>query len=128
MAERVLQEFYCRKSGGGCGGYFRVKLNIGINGIVKVICPKCQHEHQRNIQDGLIKEDNRYSATPKQEIVPTMAAYSEDPMTDAMKDIIGKNGDADGVEISRSKDEDLVAKAILRESMIGRWGKKLLRK
>lgn len=39
---RVVQEFYCTKSGGGCGGYFMIKMNMGLNGVHKIICPNCK--------------------------------------------------------------------------------------
>lgn len=49
---RVVQEFYCTTSGGGCGGYILVKLNTAINGVVEIICPNCKHAHQRYIKNG----------------------------------------------------------------------------
>lgn len=76
---KVFQEFYCATSGGGCGGYVVVKLNIAINGVVEVICPKCSHKHQRCIKDGVLKEQGRYNSNPAQTIEPTIAAWSEEP-------------------------------------------------
>ena len=83
--ERVYQEFYCAKSGGGCGGYILVQLNPGINGVVEVICPKCKHEHQRNIKDGRIIEQGRYKTNgkPKERLRPPISAWSEIPSTKA---------------------------------------------
>ncbi len=76
---KVYQEFYCRRTGGGCGGYVLFKLNIGINGVVEVVCPKCGHKHQRCIKDGVIIEDGRFNGKPTQEICPTMAAWNKNP-------------------------------------------------
>ena len=130
MSERVLQEFYCTESGGGCGGYIRVNLNVNIDGIVEVVCPKCGHKHQRKIKSGVIAEDGRFHKSPTQEIAPTMAAYSKEPLTKDMLDIVNGNSkginERDAVVISRRKDP--IADAMLRESMLSRWGKKLLRK
>lgn len=75
----VTQEFYCTTSGGGCGGYFVVKLNDKINGVVEVVCPKCKHKHQRSIVNGEIKENGRHSSTPKQTIEPPLPAWSKEP-------------------------------------------------
>lgn len=92
---KVYQEFYCAKSGGGCGGYILVKVNMAINGVIKVICPKCKHEHGRIVQNGHIVESwagqshlkSRNDKT-EQELIPTMAAYSLVPRTASyLKDI-----------------------------------------
>jgi len=104
---RITQEFYCAKSGGGCGGYILAKLNDAINGIVEVVCPKCGHKHQRNIKDGIIIEEGRYlgvhSENPKQEIMPTMGSYSKKPFTQEMKDRAGGPNERDAVVISDGK-------------------------
>lgn len=71
----VLQEFYCRTSGGGCGGYIMLPLNMALNHTVRVICPKCRHEHDRKLKDGKIIEQGR-STGAVHEICPTMAAWS----------------------------------------------------
>lgn len=76
---KVYQEFYCASSGGGCGGYITVRLNMAINGVVEVVCPKCQHKHQRRIKDGVLTDDGRYSQSPTQELCPTIAAWSKKP-------------------------------------------------
>ncbi len=72
---KIFQEFYCAKSGGGCGGYVTIPLNIAINGIVEIVCPKCGHKHQRKIKDGVLTDDGRYSSKVTQEIIPTLAAW-----------------------------------------------------
>ena len=73
----IFQEFYCTKSGGGCNGYFTVKLNEKINGTVEVVCPNCGHKHQRVVIDGEIREDGRFNKKPTQELRATMGAYSK---------------------------------------------------
>ena len=83
---KVQQEFYCASSGGGCGGYFRVKLNMAIEGTVEVVCPNCGHKHQRVIDKGVIKEQGRYDKQPSQEIHTVISAYSKKPITQTMKD------------------------------------------
>ena len=74
---KIFQEFYCTKSGGGCGGYILIKLNIDINGVVEIQCPKCGHAHQRYIDKGEIKDQNRHSKSPVQVIESTLAAWSD---------------------------------------------------
>ena len=83
--EKIWQEFYCREYGGGCGGYILVKLNPAINGTVKVVCPKCGHDHQRQIKNGEIIGDKRYDKHPVEEIHPTLAAWSQEPRSRKMK-------------------------------------------
>lgn len=85
---KVWQEFYCAISGGGCGGYIMVRINMAINGVVKVICPNCKHSHGRIIEKGHIRESwsgQSHSLgrndSSDQEIVPTMAAFSKKPQT-----------------------------------------------
>lgn len=74
---RVYQEFYCASSGGGCGGFVTVRLNMALQGVVEIICPKCEHKHQRNIKDGVLTGDGRHSSNVTQEIMPTIAAWSK---------------------------------------------------
>jgi len=74
---KIYQEFYCTVSGGGCGGYMTVRLNIAINGVVEVVCPNCNHKHQRNIKNGLLTNQGRYDSAPTQELCPNPAAWSK---------------------------------------------------
>lgn len=105
---RISQEFYCAKSGEGCGGYFIVRLNMAINHVVKIVCPKCGHEHQRCIVNGQIHEKGRYNVGSKEIIRPTMASYSPEPFTKKMRE---KNREErDGVLIDEG-----------REPMFDRW-------
>lgn len=90
---RVTQEMYCTKSGGGCGGYIKIKINMELNHVVKVVCPKCGHEHQRKIEDGMIKEDGRWEGKVIEELCPTMAAYrtqEQGPWSKALFDQVEK--------------------------------------
>ncbi len=82
---RVSQEFWCDTAGGGCGGYIRVRLNMALNHIVKLVCPNCGHEHQRKITDGRLVEHGRYATDAKEILRPTKAAYSKTPFTEPMK-------------------------------------------
>ena len=92
---KVWQEFYCAKSGGGCGGYITVKLNMAVDGVHTVVCPKCGHRHQRGVKGGHIVVEGRFSPAEGHrigDIMPTMAAYSTKPRTDYMKKHAGGNG------------------------------------
>jgi len=121
---KVWQEWYCTKSGGGCGGYILVRLNMAINGIVEMVCPKCGHKHQRCIEDGQIKEQGRHNGSPTQEITPVMAAWSETPRTKAFdpNERNDHRGERDGAIIKSQAD------LILRESWIDRHAGKLVGK
>ncbi len=82
---KVYQEFYCAKSGSGCGGYITVRLNMEINGIIEVVCPKCDHKHIRCIQHGVLHEGDRHGSKPVEEICPTMSAWHDKPIIKAPK-------------------------------------------
>lgn len=123
--EKIHQEFYCAVSGGGCGGYIVVKMNIGINGVVRVICPKCGHEHGRIIQNGKIVENwsgqshfldrNRYT---DQEIIPTMAAYRDKPRSQEYINGINDSNERN----SPMFENKIIARLILRESVMDKNG------
>lgn len=110
--ERIYQEWYCTISGGGCGGYILCKINIEINGIVEMVCPKCGHKHQRAIDNGVIKEQGRARGNPTQEICPTMAAWSKKPRLKATKKA---ENERDGVVAQTAED-------FLKESWFERFG------
>ena len=101
--DRVVQEFYCATSGGGCGGYITFPLNGSLNGVVEMVCPKCGHKHQRMVENGQIKESGRYTNKPTQTIEPTMAAWSEKPKTKAMRDLDFAN-ERDAAVVTSSRD------------------------
>ena len=112
---KVWQEWYCTKSGGGCGGYILVKLNTAINGVVTMVCPKCGHKHFRTIKDGQIYEQGRFSSESKEEICPTMAAWSKKPHTKVMKKNAGSFKERDGVVITE-------ASCLLQQSWFEKFG------
>jgi len=74
---RVWQEFHCPRSGGGCGGFVLLKLNMALNRVVTIVCPKCKHEHCRNIIDGQLVERGRWKGSSTETIIPTLAAWSD---------------------------------------------------
>ena len=45
---RELVEFHCND----CNGYFRVNLNLAIEGDFLLVCPKCGREHPRSVRAG----------------------------------------------------------------------------
>lgn len=75
----IYQEFYCTRSGGGCGGYVIVKLRTTFQGQVEFTCPNCNHKHRRTVKNGRIVEEGRFSKDADIELFPTMAAYSKTP-------------------------------------------------
>ncbi|KKL27198.1 hypothetical protein LCGC14_2387590 [marine sediment metagenome] len=109
----IYQEFYCAKSGGGCGGYMTIRLNMAINGIVDIICPKCQHKHQRKIRDGVLTDDGRYSSTVTQEIIPTIAAWHKKAAHPESWNRVGGDKEREAVVI----EDDPVAREFLKD----RW-------
>ncbi len=68
MARRV-EEFYCDKSGGGCGKYFKTYLRLNMSGNYTIVCPGCQHHHFRYIKDGLVTGDRHYERAGTKELI-----------------------------------------------------------
>lgn len=99
---RVVQEFYCTKSGGGCGGYFMIKMNMALNGVHKIICPNCKHDHHRRIRDGHIVEDKRYDGKPVDEIFAPKSSFSFEPRTLQQKN--KTTGERDAAIVSKPSD------------------------
>lgn len=130
---RVSQEFYCATSGGGCGGFITFPLNMAINGIVEVVCPKCAHKHQRRIKDGVLTDDGRTSGSVNQEITPVLSAWHKKAQHPESKRRVG--GDKERVAVvidpkSRAKkaseaESRAQAQAFLDESKFDRFGSKL---
>lgn len=106
---RVTQEFYCTKSGDGCGGYFLAKLNMALNGVHKIICPNCGHDHRRKINNGCIVEEGRYLSNPVDEIYATKSSFRMEPYTTQTKSRVGTTKERDCVVID---DPKLVSKDI----------------
>jgi len=98
---RITQEFYCRTSGGGCGGYFLAKLNTALNGVHEIVCPKCQHKHQRRITNGKITGQDRHSGKPVDEIYPSLGSWSQTPRTKVIK----SKGETEDSVVITSADE-----------------------
>jgi len=122
---KIWQEIHCPVSG-GCGGFILVKLDVSINQIVTVICPKCKHEHQRAIIDGQVMESGRYNGKPKEELYPTIAAWSKTPRTRCMQKVAGDFAhERNGAIIKDSHDLVAVpydtAETIVRESWTDRF-------
>jgi hypothetical protein len=99
---KIFQEFYCTKSGGGCGKYILVKLNITMDHIVEVVCPNCGHKHQRKIENGQIKEGGRWDGKPVEELCPPKSAVSDEPHSAKFRD--GTSYERDGAVIKDQKD------------------------
>lgn len=97
----VIQEWYCTVTGGGCGGYFAFPLNSNFSGTVTIICPKCEHEHQRIVKNGEIKEDGRFDHRPTQNIRPSLVTYSKEPRS--KKFSRKRNNERDGAVLSRDE-------------------------
>lgn len=98
-SRRTSQEFYC----GECKGYFIARLNMALNHEVLIQCPNCKHEHRRVVNDGVIYEQGRFATEHKERLLPTMATYHKEPITDRMKKAHNKqsfNERRDGVVLS----------------------------
>lgn len=107
--DRVTQEFYCATSGSGCGGFITFPLNMAINGVVSVICPKCSHEHQRMIKDGILTDEGRHISNVTQEIAPTLAAWSAEARHPESKKRVGGSREREAVVIH----DDPISRAFL---------------
>lgn len=118
---RVAQEFYCAFSGGGCGGFITFSLNMAINGIVELICPKCSHKHQRMIKDGVLTDDGRHQEKVTQEVMPTIAAWHKEAKHPESKKRAGGIDERKAVVIS----EDPVARAFLDDRKFEIHGDKI---
>lgn len=75
-AERIKVEFYCQE----CKKFFDFKLNMSLNGNVRVHCPNCLHVHYRKIENGVITEGrfDRYDQSPIIEDLRPMKASCRD--------------------------------------------------
>lgn len=66
---RRVEEFYCDKSGGGCGVYFLTYLRESMFGNYSIECPQCKHIHFRVIDKGLVTGDRHSSRLGQAEII-----------------------------------------------------------
>lgn len=117
---RVYQEFYCATSGGGCGGFITVRLNMAIIGVVEIVCPKCKHKHQRKIKNGVLTDDGRYETNIKQEIIPVLAAWSKKAKHPESKKRVGTTDERKAVVI----EDDPIARAFLQDREFEIFGSK----
>ena len=93
---RELVEFHCND----CDGYFRVNLNLAVEGDFLVVCPKCGREHPRSIKAGKVVGDvieriyrdgvgGRMARNSKEgvgdRIIVPMSAYSKESMLERME-------------------------------------------
>ena len=108
MGDRNLVEFYCTASGGGCGGYFRLPINIKIDGVVEIVCPKCEHKHQRTIKKGEITDDHRWDEKPKQEVLGNIAAWSKKPVSKLSKKRAGGVDERKSVVLEKAEDRSFI--------------------
>jgi len=80
MAVRREEEFYCDKSGGGCGKYFKTYLRSNFYGNYTIECPnpKCKHHHFRVILDGLVTADRHSERMGTVTIIPGLLTTLRD--------------------------------------------------
>jgi hypothetical protein len=106
--EKEPFEFYCND----CHGWFIVHLNTSIRGNFIIVCPNCEHEHPRTIEDGQMLErvdsnnrftdfdNNRYNSKTRvvirnhtkhkhDRIIPLKSAYSKKPRLHQLEKVRG---------------------------------------
>jgi hypothetical protein len=98
----IWQEFYCTISGGGCGKYFTFRLNPKINYVVEIVCPNCNHKHQRRIMEGKVSVAGRSDTTPKEQIYAQKSSVTDQPRTRKFEHKTGN--ERDGALISSPED------------------------
>lgn len=69
-------EFWCSTYGGGCGGYFVVRMRTSFDGDYTLVCPNCKHEHNRIIRNGAISGDRCNFSHDKVRIWVPKSAFS----------------------------------------------------
>ena len=117
----IHQELHCPRSGGGCGGYFIFKLSAGYDRRVAIICPKCKHEHRRNVVNGRIVEQGRFDGETVEKIFPMLSAWSKEPRIAELP-----RNERDAVVIKDTSDSPIdMAQVILRQSWIERHAGKV---
>lgn len=120
----IHQELHCPKSGGGCGGYFIFKLSAGYDRRVAIICPKCQHEHRRNVVNGQIVEQGRFNGEIVEKIFLMPSAWSKEPRTSELPNRVLRERDAVVIKDTSDPPVDM-AQVILRQSWIERHAGKV---
>ena len=76
--ERRKEEFWCDKSGGGCGKYFDTYLRSNMNGSYTIQCPNCNHHHFRKIENGLVTGVRDYIAQNQKQILVGLSVTLRD--------------------------------------------------
>lgn len=90
--DKVWQEFYCRHCPADdpkstdpekrkTGGHFRFKFNLGYDAKVKIVCPKCGHQHDRHVENGVLKDGQGTSRFEDDVVKVPLSAWSRDPFT-----------------------------------------------
>jgi len=82
---RILTEFYCATTGGGCGGYFKVFLRTNMFGNYTIQCPnpKCEHHHFRYVKEGVVTDDRHNVRGGQAEIIVGLkSTFNDTPMHD----------------------------------------------
>jgi len=83
---RRTEEFYCDKSGGGCGKYFLTFLRESMFGNYSIQCPNevCNHIHYRVIEMGVVTGDRHQERMGGQVdlIIGLKSTLSDTPKTD----------------------------------------------
>lgn len=114
--EKISQEFYCHRCPDG-GTYIMVKLAMGYDRRVAVVCPYCGARHERMVKKGVLKDTGKTDGQVE-ELCPPRSACSKTPRTVGMSP---KKPDRyfsrprGGVVVKN--DSDLTAQAFLNE----RW-------
>jgi hypothetical protein len=109
---KIWQEFYCND----CpeGNYMRVRLNMGLNHSVEIVCPMCKAKHHRTIKNGLIFDGKNGNVV--EQICPPKSACSKEPIAAKMF----KNA-RDGVKIEQT-DAEKIRDSIMKERWIELYG------
>lgn len=105
---KIWQEFYCNDCPDG--NYIMVRLNMGLNHTVEVVCPNCGTKHHRTIKGGYIFDDRKIGTVVEQICPPKSACSKESRTAKMFKDA------RNGVEVEESD-----ADKIRRQTMAERW-------
>jgi hypothetical protein len=109
---KIWQEFYCNDCPDG--NYIMVRLNMGLNHSVEVVCPECGAKHHRTIKNGQLFDGK--NGTVVEQICPPKSACSKESRTAKMF----KNA-RDGVLVEES-DADKIRRDMMRERWIELYG------
>lgn len=119
QTDRISQEFFCTISGGGCGKYFMIRLNPHINRVVEIVCPGCNHHHQRRVKDGRLFESGRHRDEPKEQIYAMASTLTTVPRS--VKFLNKKGNERDSAVIyERSPELDILIKQTCFELLGGK--------